>query len=204
MIRALICDLGNVLLHFDHRLITTRLAEYIPGASWDEIHAMKLWPLVHAFECGSIDTETFLAQAGQILQLPQPLPAKEFQMLWTDIFWPNQELIDLLSQLRDRLSLVMLSNTNALHITYARERFPDLFTLFDGTVFSYEAGICKPDPEIFLQALRVAESSPEDTLYFDDIAAYVDAASALGIHGYQYISIEGVRDVLRMYDVLHR
>jgi putative hydrolase of the HAD superfamily len=202
MIRALICDLGNVLLHFEHRLVTTRLAELLPDAIWDEKNEQRFWSLVKSFESGSIDTETFLTQAGRSLLLQQPIPEEEFRMIWADIFWPNQEFIDLLSKLRNRISLVMLSNTNPLHIGYARERFPELFSLFSHTVFSYETGYGKPDPEIYRHALRVAGASPHETLYFDDIAAYADAASALGIHGYQYISIKSACDVMRMYDVI--
>ncbi|MFZ1731858.1 MAG: HAD family phosphatase [Bacteroidota bacterium] len=201
MIRALICDLGNVLLHFEHSLITSRLAELLPGAVWDEEIKTQFWQLVHAFESGSIDTGVFLEKVGQTLLLPQPVAEADFRLLWADIFWSNQEFIDLLSKLKNRLSLVMLSNTNPLHIEYARERFPELFTLFSNAVFSFEAGISKPDPEIFRQALQLAGSSPDETLYFDDISEYADAAAALGIHGYQYISIEGASDVLRMFDV---
>lgn len=201
MIRAIICDLGNVLLHFDHRLITARLAKYIPEGSWGEKQESEFWPLLHAFERGAVDTDGFLAKVGRMLDLPQMIPAEEFTRMWADIFWPNQEFIDLLSKLKNRLTLVMLSNTNPLHIAFARERFPALFEIFAGTVFSFESGKSKPDAEIFREAIALTGANPEETIYFDDIAVYADAASALGMHGYQYISIEGASDVLRLHDV---
>lgn len=204
MIRALISDLGNVLLHFDHRLITRRLEKHFPEARREADGEQQLWPLIRAFESGSIDADAFLAHAKETLGLSHALTEAEFRILWADIFWPNQELIDLLAGLRDRLTLVMLSNTNPVHIEFARARFPELFSLFRGTVFSFETGSRKPDPAIFREALRVAGASPEETLYFDDVAEYADAASALGMHGYQYVSIDSARDVLRIYDVLPR
>ncbi len=204
MIRALISDLGNVLLHFDHTLITRRLEKHFPGARKEAEAGQQLWPLMRAFESGSIGTDAFLAQVKETLGLSHSLTEAEFRILWADIFWPNRELIDLLTGLKNRLTLVMLSNTNPVHIEFARERFPDLFSLFRGAVFSYETGSRKPDPAIFREALRVAGASAEETLYFDDVAEYADAASALGMHGYQYVSIDGARDVLRMYDVLPR
>jgi glucose-1-phosphatase len=202
MIRAIVSDLGNVLLHFDHRLITSRLAGHLPGAGWTEEQERSFWPLVRDFEHGSIGSDNFLQRAGDVLALPSSLDREQFRRLWADIFWPNEEFIALLAGLRERLRLVMLSNTNPLHIEFARERFPELFSLFDDAVYSYEVSASKPDPAIYRAALAKAGAEAGETLYFDDIAAYVDAASALGMHAYQYVSIAGARDVLRMYDLM--
>ncbi|MBE0643656.1 MAG: HAD-IA family hydrolase [Bacteroidetes bacterium] len=202
MIRAVISDLGNVLLHFDHRLIIQRLAKHLPGTVWDHEQEQQFWPLMHEFECGSLDTPEFLARTGRALCLPQSMSEEEFRMIWADIFWPNEEFLQLLSSIRERVTLVMLSNTNPLHIEFARKRFPEVFDLFSRTVFSYETGKSKPERAMFNEALLCAGCEADEAIYFDDIAAYADAASALGMHGYQYVSIEGARDVLRMYDVL--
>lgn len=204
MIRALICDLGNVLLHFDHRLISQRLARHLPGKHWDERREADFWPLAHAFERGSIDSASFLDQASALLETGQSLSNEEFRLLWADIFWPNAPLIDLLAGLRDDIRLVMLSNTNALHIDFARESFPELFAVFHDTVFSFEQGSAKPDEAIYRVALDRAQVEAGEALYIDDIAAYVDAATALGMHSYQYVSLEGIRDVLRLHAVLQK
>jgi glucose-1-phosphatase len=202
MIRAVISDLGNVLLHFDHHLIKSRLAAYLTDGAWDEGRERQFWPLVHAFEHGTIGSDDFLREAGAVLQVSPSLTMEQFRELWADIFWPNTEFIELLAQLRGKVALVMLSNTNPLHIDFARERFPSLFSLFDATVFSYEEAAAKPDPAMFHAALRCAGTEADETLYFDDIAAYADAAAALGMHAYQYVSYAGARDVLRMYGLV--
>lgn len=202
MIRAVISDLGNVLLHFDHRLITQRLAALLPDGAWDEAHERQFWPLVHAFEHGTIGSDDFLREAAAVLRLSPALTREQFRDLWADIFWPNTEFIELLTRLRGKVALVMLSNTNPLHVDFARERFPALFSLFDATVFSYEEAAAKPDPAMFRAALRRAGTEADETLYFDDIAAYADAAAALGMHAYQYVSVAGARDVLRMHGLV--
>ena len=51
-------------------------------------------------------------------------------------------------------------------------------------------------------ALLHAGTGPAETLYLDDIGAYVDAAAALGMRAYQYVSLDGVRDVLRLHDLI--
>ncbi len=202
MIKAVISDLGNVLLHFDHRIIVERIARHLPGARWSDEQERHFWPLMTQFETGEISEREFLEKAGVVLDAAHALSEEEFRTIWTDIFWPNTAFIELLAEVRGRVALVMLSNTNPMHIAFARERYPDLFALFDAAVLSYEAGKRKPDEALFHEALAAAGCAPGEAIYFDDIAAYADAASAVGLHGYQYISMEGARDILRMYNVL--
>ena len=201
-IRALVCDLGNVLLHFDHRLVSRRLALHLPGMQWDEARESAFWPLVHDFERGRIESAEFLSRSAAVLGTAQSLSSEDFRLLWADIFWPNIPLIELLAGLRERMRLVMLSNTNALHIAFARERFPEVFAVFHETVFSYEEGAAKPEEAVFRTALARAGTQPAETLYLDDIAAYVHVAAALGMHAYQYVSLEGVRDVFRLHALI--
>ncbi len=201
MIHALISDLGNVLLHFDHRIIAARLKHDFPEAQWTPEQEQSFWTLVRNFESGVVDTEVFLRETGTLLGSDGPLDVDHFRILWGDIFWLNDEYLSLMQELRDSLKLVMLSNTNPLHIDFARERFPEVFEAFPDTVYSYEIGSGKPDPVIYRAALERAAVTPDETLYFDDISAYVEAANSLGMHGHQYVSVQGVRDVLQMYDV---
>jgi glucose-1-phosphatase len=201
MIRALVSDLGNVLLHFDHGIISRRLAEYWPGVEWTEDRQSLFRASVRSFEEGALTNEEFTARITGVMGV-QAVTEEEFRPLWSDIFWCNQELLQLFTAARERLVLVLLSNTNPLHIAWARERFPEVFDLFDDHVFSYEVGMAKPDPAIYHEAMRRAGVPAGETLYFDDIAAYVDIASSLGMHAYQFVSVEGVREVLRIYDLL--
>jgi FMN phosphatase YigB (HAD superfamily) len=184
MIRAVISDLGNVLLHFDHRIIAARLAHDFPDAAWTDAATERFWDIVKGFENGAMDTEVFLHEIAVVLGMERPLDPESFRRLWGDIFWLNEEYLDLMRELKDTVTLVMLSNTNPLHIDFARERFPEVFEVFSHTVFSYEIGLGKPEPAIFEEALRVSGT-----------------ASALGIHGYQYVSLQGTHDVLAMHDM---
>lgn len=201
MIRALISDLGNVLLHFDHRIIRRRLEELFPGALREQEANGAFWSLVGEFETGDVDTDEFLPRLAAVLNLPDGLDEARFFEVWGDIFWLNREYFALLTEVRDRVTLVLLSNTNPLHIRFARGRFPEVFALFDHTVFSYECGFAKPDPRIFHKALSASGIAPEEALYVDDIAAYTTAAGALGMHAYQYVSTDALRDVLNIYDM---
>ena len=52
---------------------------------------------------------------------------------------------------------------------------------FDAVALSWEVGLAKPDPAIYLHALKLLGGQPEATLLVDDKVEFLDAASRLGI-----------------------
>jgi FMN phosphatase YigB (HAD superfamily) len=98
----------------------------------------RFWTLVQRFETGVIAESEFIPLASQALGLETTPSEQEFASVWNDIFWPNEALLRVFEQLRERVTLVMLSNTNPLHITHALARFPEVSPLFHHTVFYYE------------------------------------------------------------------
>lgn len=61
---------------------------------------------------------------------------------------------------------------------YPRERFAELF---DDVVISGEAGVRKPDPEIYLIAAAKAGVGPKDCVFVDDFKVNVHGAEAIGM-----------------------
>jgi len=53
---------------------------------------------------------------------------------------------------------------------------------FDVRVFSCEAGVCKPAPEIYADCLKRLGVQPAEVLFLDDREANIRAAEALGLH----------------------
>jgi putative hydrolase of the HAD superfamily len=53
---------------------------------------------------------------------------------------------------------------------------------FDVRVFSCEAGLCKPEPEIYRTCLNKLGVQPGDVLFLDDREPNIRAAEALGMH----------------------
>jgi putative hydrolase of the HAD superfamily len=53
---------------------------------------------------------------------------------------------------------------------------------FDVRVFSCEAGLCKPEPEIYRNCLSELGVQPSEVLFIDDREPNVRAAEALGLH----------------------
>jgi putative hydrolase of the HAD superfamily len=53
---------------------------------------------------------------------------------------------------------------------------------FDVRVFSCEAGLCKPQPEIYRDCLNKLALQPGEVLFLDDREPNIRAAQALGLH----------------------
>jgi putative hydrolase of the HAD superfamily len=83
------------------------------------------------------------------------------------------------------VKLVLLSNTNALHVAYVRPRLPVL-QRFDATLMSCEVGHVKPEPAFYQLALERAGCAPHEAAFFDDLPEFVEAANALGIRGHLF------------------
>lgn len=67
---------------------------------------------------------------------------------------------------------------------------------FDVLVWSYQLGIAKPDPAIYLHTLEKLGTAPAETLFIDDKLVNVHAAQALGIQAIEYTTVENLRTQL--------
>lgn len=93
------------------------------------------------------------------------------------------ERLERLKELREKgYKVYMLSNTNPIMWNrYILRAFPGgVERYFDGTVTSFEAGVCKPDARIYELAIRKFGLTPAETTFFDDGPANIAAAGRLG------------------------
>jgi putative hydrolase of the HAD superfamily len=96
--------------------------------------------------------------------------------------------IELVKALRQRYRLLLLSNTNAIHVPafhaiIAQENgIRDFKDLFEGAYYSCEIGLRKPDAEAFHFALQQHGTAPERTLFIDDSIQHVVGARNAGLH----------------------
>jgi putative hydrolase of the HAD superfamily len=91
----------------------------------------------------------------------------------------------LIQELRGRMRLFLLSNTNAMHFDHIRRRF-EVLEAFEEALLSFELGVGKPEPEIWREALRRAGLPPARCAYVDDILEYVETARRLGLKGLHF------------------
>ncbi|MBI1978283.1 MAG: HAD family phosphatase [Candidatus Omnitrophica bacterium] len=184
-IKAILFDLGNVLVFFDPRRSSSAFAKAV-GIPEDEIWKLFFTSeLENEYTRGKISSEEFYQKVSE--HFPKKLDFRTFARLWNDIFTENTEMIDLIKRLKKNYPLYLISNTNDLHFEFVRSRFP-IMRHFTKYFPSHLVGRRKPDRAIFQHVLEEIKLAPEETVFIDDISEFVESAKSLGIHGIQFIS----------------
>jgi putative hydrolase of the HAD superfamily len=180
--RAIILDLGNVLVFHDNALLFLRLgqraglaphevAQRLTGAGWTAANRGLLDAAgIRRDVCGALGMD---------------LPMEEFAPLWSSHFTVHTAVLPRVEALVGRVKLLLLSNTNALHVAYLRPQLP-LLQRFDAVLMSCEVGHVKPEPAFYQLALERAGCAPHEAAFFDDLPEFVEAANALGIRGHVF------------------
>lgn len=194
MPRALLLDLGNVLVRFDHGLTLERIAA-ATGVSAAALRPHVFGPLERAFDLGRIASAEFFRSVEKAAGLPR-LPDGVWIPAWRDIFFRDAGALALLPRLAPGVVPVLVSNTNALHWQGVLAVAPELEDLLPRRALSFEIGAAKPDPAHFEAALALAGASAGDAVFADDREEMVRAARDLGIDAFVVASAETLRSDL--------
>jgi putative hydrolase of the HAD superfamily len=176
--KAVIFDLGKVLIPFDFQRGYRALEEFCPHPAVEIRRRIGASGLVLPFETGLIEPRDFVAQLTEALDLT--LDYSEFCRAWSAIFYGQLIPDHVLESLAARYRLVLLSNTNAIHFEMVREAY-SLLRHFHELVLSYEVRSMKPDARIYHAAIERARCRPEECFYTDDIAENVEAGRREGL-----------------------
>jgi glucose-1-phosphatase len=189
MHKAVIFDLGKVLIPFDFMLGYQAIAQHCPHPIPEIRRRIASTGLVERYEKGLMESRDFVDQLSKALDLP--IGYDEFCRIWSCIFTGQLIPDRVLESLAARYRLLLLSNTNQIHFQMIRRNYT-LVRYFHDLVLSFEVHAMKPEPQIFRAAIERAGCRPEECFYTDDIAAFVEAARREGIDAVQFQSPEQI------------
>lgn len=189
LIKNILFDFGNVLFDIDLPAVERNLRPLFGNDFERAAEKLRRDKVFELYETGGLSTAEFvdlIRFSGQT-----EIPADQVVAAWNSIFigMPAHRF-GMLLDLRQRYKVFLLSNINELHERWIAEYMvrkhgiADYESLyFDGVYFSHLVRLRKPETAIFEYVLADAEILPEETIFFDDVAANIEAANALGIRG---------------------
>lgn len=195
-IKAVIFDLGNVVINFDHSIAARRISCFTDKNPQEIYNLFFNSPVTQAFEEGKIAPLDFFLAVKEMLALE--ISYEAFLPIWNEIFFLTEEnrvVYRLAKSLNHNYKLAVLSNVNILHMDFVRKNFP-VFDAFHYVFTSYELGCIKPNPLIYKKVLELLSVSPSETFYTDDRAELIEKAAELGIRAFVYKSPEQLKEDL--------
>ncbi len=198
MIKNYIFDFGNVIAEFNPQKLT---APYIS----DEETKMNISDIVFdrlywdRLDLGTITDE----EVKESIKRRVPDELKDISCTVYDNWINNltpvlgiQELICDIHKSGKKLYVLSNISTGFKNGYHKVEWINELFSLFDGMVFSGEIGIVKPDKEIFEYILAEYNLKREECLFIDDSKINIKGAMDANIKGYLF---DGNTEKLREY-----
>lgn len=191
-VKAIIFDLGNVLIDFDHMVAAQKLSKFTDKAVNEIFNLFFDSELTALFEEGRISPLQFFSKVKEMLNLR--LDYEGFEPIWNGIFFfseKNLSVYNLALGLKNYYKLASLSNINILHFEYIKKTFP-IINAFQ-IITSCELGLRKPQSQIYHKALKLLGVSPAECFYSDDRPELIASARDLGIKGFVFKGAEQLK-----------
>jgi len=196
MIKTIFFDIGGVLLNI-HPDKTIKYLSEITNLTEKEIEKAFPEEAHHKYERGEISGTEFFNAVKHELPKSNNLTEEQFWNAWGMLVGAETKVVEIMNKLSLKYSVWLLSNTNPYHIL-EEERFK-LFDKITGGVYSFEVGSRKPEPDIFHSALKIANTSAEESLFIDDLLVNVKIARSLNFNTIHFKSINDFSNQLDKY-----
>lgn len=199
-IKAIVFDLGNVLIPFDYSIMINRLNKISQdlGEHYYEVYKSN-YHIHREFEKGELSNEQFISI--NLKWLENKIDEEKFCFLYSDIFRLNEDTISLLPKLKANYKLFLLSNTNYIHYKFGYSHYKFL-EHFDKLFLSHEVGAVKPEAKIYKAVENYSRFQPNEHLFIDDINEYVEGAKNVGWNSVQFTTHEKLLEDLKAFNIL--
>ena len=185
-IKNIIFDLGGVIINLDQERTFAAFAD-LAGIDLQSARGMMhtFEEFMH-YELGLIQDKEFMDFLKSKIDhsSKEEILEKAWNAMLVDI---PRERVELIKALRQRYRVVLLSNTNRMHIREVNRILgrdtghQDLEELFDELYYSFLLQKRKPGAEIFEFVLEKEGFNPGETLFLDDSKENIESAAKLGI-----------------------
>jgi len=199
-ISVIVSDLGNVLIPFDYDTALRKLDKIEDGLGakfWK--YYLDNYDIHRKFERGDLPEEEFLDI--MLKAVDNKIDKKTFCEYYSHVFTENKEVTALLPLLKEKYTLVLLSNTNSIHREYGWKNY-DFLKYFDKLVLSHEANALKPEEKIYRTVEAFTQKPSGEHLFIDDVAEYAEGAVKCGWDAIQFINAGQLKKELNNRNII--
>jgi len=183
-IQALIFDIGQVIVRVNPRRAAEALAQGAGTTAERVLATIEGNAPLRDMQEGRLSPREWHKYLSE--QLGLRLAFERFCDAWNSAL-DRETIVDenLFAQLGGRYPLVLLSNTDPIHVAYmeANFRFPSYFL---ARVYSCAVGASKPAQAIYQHAIVQTGVEPRSILYVDDSPDYVEAGGRAGMQTHRF------------------
>lgn len=194
-IRALLFDLGGVVIEIDFERALRHWADYSELSLPELRAAFRFDPAYERHERGEIAWGEYVEHLRTALKLGAT--DGEIMAGWNSIFIREiPQTLAMIEQARKVLPCYGFSNTNPTHQAHWEAAFPRAAGVFDRVFVSWQLGLRKPERAAFEAVCDAMGLKPAEVLFFDDTAQNVEGAKAAGLSSVLVTSPADVRSAL--------
>jgi len=198
-IRALIFDIGGVIVRSDAKRALGDLADGSLHSPAEVAQLIRTDPRWQDWQEGRIAPREWHAHLGA--RLGMTVSFARFCEIWNRAIDPAPILPgEFFSGLSAHYKLALLSNTDPIHVAHQEAIF-SFFRFFPTRVYSCSVGLTKPHPGIYRCALGATGILASESVYIDDVEAYVLSARQVGMRAIVISGPEQLKESLRALDV---
>lgn len=144
------------------------------------------------YEVGKLSLDSYLDRV--VFYSERSFSRHQFREFMFSQSRPFPEMIGLAREIKSRHGLrVALVSNEGRELTEYRIRAFGLDSLADCFIFSSFVHVRKPDTDLYTIALDVAQARPDQVVYLDDRAMFVEVAGSLGIAAFLHVDLETTR-----------
>jgi len=185
-IHHLIFDLGGLFIDVYMDRFANSLQQMLGKEVMPTLEKLQHEKFFDAYETGHIHTAQFLDTLSAAFG--KEYSQEQYVACWNAILGRVQlDQLQLIQPLRKQCDVVLLSNTNSLHVEALETEFEKshpgerLSNFFDRIYYSQQIGLRKPEAAAFRFVVQQGAFHPAHTLFIDDSLGHLQGAQTLGL-----------------------
>ena len=199
-IRNIVFDIGNVVVPWEPHDIVREAFGSERAERPDFRSPLAGNPVWLAVNRG----EHTLAEAKQLYVAEQGFEPEEIDRTYEILFERMRPMDDSVALMRELAAAdyrLFAITDNVREVVAHIAANHDFWAMFEHASVSAELGVLKPDPRMYCHLLETASLEPGECVFFDDVAANVEGAQAVGMVAHVFTDAQGARADLQVLDV---